>query len=280
MTHDPSDRDDTAPHDGSPALRALVRSTPREAPTSAAVARMATHLAAAGAIAPPPPTSHVTRPRSHYGFGALGLAIVVGSVAATWLSSAPSASSLPAAEVAASSPALPEATSFTEPVRPDAPAAPTPVITVADLPSTTPPATSLAGTARASSRPTRALPHARRGAPLASPPLAPSASPSPGRAATVSELELIRRAEESFPADPERTLALAADHARAYPAGQFVQEREVLAVEALARLGRHDDATRRARAVVERFPRTPYATRLEFATNQPLTRSRPSPSRP
>jgi len=287
VTLDPFDRDDTAPNDGSPALRALVRSTPREAPTSAAIARMATHLVAAGAIEQPvpSPTSHVTSRRSHHALGALGLAIVVGGVAGTWLSSA---SSLPAAEVALSSPAPPEATSFTERVLPNAPttapSAAEPVVSVDDLPST--PATSLAGTARVSSRTTGELPNARRGATVASPALAPSSaapfrSPSQEPAAiAVSELELMRRAEESFPAHPERTLALAAEHARAYPEGQFVQEREVLAVEALARLGRRDEATRRALAVVERFPRTPYAARLELATNQPLMRSRPSLLRP
>jgi hypothetical protein len=49
-----------------------------------------------------------------------------------------------------------------------------------------------------------------------------------------------------------------------------VQEREVLAVEALARLDRMEEAKRRAKALLGLYPRTPYVARLERALGEPL----------
>jgi hypothetical protein len=40
------------------------------------------------------------------------------------------------------------------------------------------------------------------------------------------------------------------------------QEREALTIEALVRLGRHDDAARRAAAFVREFPASPYVARV------------------
>ncbi len=89
-------------------------------------------------------------------------------------------------------------------------------------------------------------------------------------AIAASELELLQRAQAALTVDPERALSITSEQARAYPSGEFVQEREVIAVEALSRMGRKDDALRRARALVERFPRTPYGDRLEIAVGRAL----------
>ena len=43
-------------------------------------------------------------------------------------------------------------------------------------------------------------------------------------------------------------------HAREYPDGSLVEEREAIAVKALVALGRRDEARRRARALEQRFP--------------------------
>jgi hypothetical protein len=88
-----------------------------------------------------------------------------------------------------------------------------------------------------------------------------------------TELELVRRARAALDTDPAQALALTSEHARAYSNGEFVQEREVLAVEALARLGRKEESLRRALELLRRFPRTPYAARLEVAVGQPIVTS-------
>jgi hypothetical protein len=86
-----------------------------------------------------------------------------------------------------------------------------------------------------------------------------------------AELALIRRAQAALVTDPSRALALAGEHERAFPNGELVQEREVVATEALQRLGQREEAWRRADALLRRFPRTPYRTRLEIALGRTLS---------
>ena len=87
----------------------------------------------------------------------------------------------------------------------------------------------------------------------------------PATQASESELELLARARALVRRDPEAALVLVARHAREDPHGLFVQEREVLAVDALLRS--HTAAARReARARAERFvasyPESAHAVRL------------------
>lgn len=101
----------------------------------------------------------------------------------------------------------------------------------------------------------------------------PSASAAPASAPTTSqttapseaEFALIRRAQLALAESPAQALALTDEHARTFPSGELAQERELTAVEALARLGRTADASNRAQAFLARFPRTPYVARIERA---------------
>ncbi|AKU98175.1 hypothetical protein AKJ09_04839 [Labilithrix luteola] len=101
-------------------------------------------------------------------------------------------------------------------------------------------------------------------------PIAPAAStsaPTASHASAPSEAEfaLIRRAQLALTDNPTQALALTDEHARTFPNGELTQERELTAVEALARLGRMPEATNRAQALLARFPRTPYVARIERA---------------
>jgi hypothetical protein len=60
----------------------------------------------------------------------------------------------------------------------------------------------------------------------------------------------------------ERAHALTRQHAERCPAGTFIQERERIAIEALAKLGRLDAMRDRARAFEERFPSSPHLRRV------------------
>ena len=100
---------------------------------------------------------------------------------------------------------------------------------------------------------------------------APSATERDALTQSQAEFALIRRAQVALGSDPAGALSIVAEHARTFPRGELVQERELTAVEALARLGRKAEARARAHALVERFPRTPYVARLERALGEPLS---------
>jgi hypothetical protein len=86
---------------------------------------------------------------------------------------------------------------------------------------------------------------------------------APRNADPLAELVLLDRARRVMAKDPARALALAGEHARDYAAGQFAEERELLAIEALARLGRRAAAERRAQAFRRTHSHSVHEHRLE-----------------
>lgn len=96
--------------------------------------------------------------------------------------------------------------------------------------------------------------------PTAKPTVAPSASADPKSAvkAEMSQYAEIRAAL----GDPARALALANEGHAKFPRGVFWQEREVVAIQALQRLGRADEAKRRSDAFVAAHPESVYAETL------------------
>ncbi len=78
-------------------------------------------------------------------------------------------------------------------------------------------------------------------------------------ARAVSELELLGRARAALATDPRASLALCAQHARAYPDGALKEEREVLAIDALVASGQAERARARARRFERAFPRSVHA---------------------
>lgn len=234
--------------EGPEAIRELVRSR-RRGPSDAAVAEMSKRLAAAGILASPVSPSPGARSATTTGYYKLGVVLVVaGGLLLTWRATqqqqpaglAPNVALAPAIPTAPTTPARSVAV---EP--PDDPAVT--AIPVGELPSVRAPAP--------------AVPEGAGGTSVK-----PAPPPPPA-----TELELVQRAQAALASDPDRVLGITSEHARAYPQGELVQEREVLAVEALSRLGRNDEAIRRSRALVQRYPRTPYAARLEKAIGQPLS---------
>jgi len=85
-------------------------------------------------------------------------------------------------------------------------------------------------------------------------------APLPADALT-REIGLVDAARRALAAAPGQALAAADAHRRAFPDGQLAAEREFLAVEALRRLGRIEDARQRARALEARYPSSSYAAR-------------------
>jgi hypothetical protein len=84
----------------------------------------------------------------------------------------------------------------------------------------------------------------------------------PTPAATPSEAELLEQARTALKSDPARALQKANETAQHYPHGVLVQEREVLAIQALRKLGRNAEADRRAAAFGKAFPGSAFQRKL------------------
>lgn len=261
---DPRSVDEPAPK----LLREYVRATRQSGPDDTAIERMSSRLATAGVL-PTPSSTPTAAPASgrklaYHKLGVVAIVVSAGLVLswrATQTEVAPGTNASAAASPAPSSadgPATAQAARSAEaaPIR-STEVPKTAGVSVADLPAASPLAASASASAtRAGARTTGA------GAP------GENAAPQPP-----TELELVKRAQDALTSSPERALAIAREQARAYPSGEFVQEREVIEVEALSRLGRKDEARRRAVAFVQRFPQTPYTPRLELAVGRPLDAS-------
>lgn len=83
--------------------------------------------------------------------------------------------------------------------------------------------------------------------------------------APASEADLLEQARSALKADPARALSRANEAAQRYPRGVLVQEREVLAIQALRRLGRTAEADRRAEAFAKAFPGSAFQRKLNAA---------------
>ena len=84
-----------------------------------------------------------------------------------------------------------------------------------------------------------------------------ASAPSP------SEGALLLQARRYLASNPASALALTDDAARRFPDGPLAPEREVLAIEALAHLGREPEARARLAAFRGRYPASPHLARLE-----------------
>lgn len=87
----------------------------------------------------------------------------------------------------------------------------------------------------------------------ARPHVSSSASPV---ASGPSEVALLDQARASLVSNPTRALALTEEHRRRFPKGALSQEREVIAIEALKKLGRGSEAKKRGDAFSAENPDT------------------------
>jgi hypothetical protein len=118
--------------------------------------------------------------------------------------------------------------------------------------------------------------HASQGQPAAptSGALTPTA-PAPGQRERASELNsanavapptevaLLRDAQLALRTNPNEALALTEQHRTLFARGVMLQERELIAISALARLGRHTAVLARAAQFAHDFPSSPYRKQVE-----------------
>jgi hypothetical protein len=77
-----------------------------------------------------------------------------------------------------------------------------------------------------------------------------------------TELSLLRRARAAVSSNPAEALSLSSRHAERFPRGLLAQEGEVIAIDALVRLGRVDEARARAARFVEHYSGSVHVPRL------------------
>ncbi|MET0339960.1 MAG: hypothetical protein ABW252_03125, partial [Polyangiales bacterium] len=77
-----------------------------------------------------------------------------------------------------------------------------------------------------------------------------------------AELALLKRARRALAGAPAQALSLTDEHARVHAHGLFVQERELIAIEALVRAGRAREAGARGAQFRARFPGSAHRERL------------------
>jgi hypothetical protein len=85
-----------------------------------------------------------------------------------------------------------------------------------------------------------------------------------------AELRLLLQARRALEVTPTRALLLIEQHAREFPASAFIEEREALAIEALARASQPAEAKRRERTFEARFPHSAYLRRLASVLRPPI----------
>ncbi|MDB4992569.1 MAG: hypothetical protein JWM74_1, partial [Myxococcaceae bacterium] len=91
-------------------------------------------------------------------------------------------------------------------------------------------------------------------------------APAPATTATTDDLtleaQLMESARHSLATDPATALLRTDDHRRSFPHGQLADERELIAIDALRRLGRPTEARTRGEALLRRDPSGLYAERV------------------
>ncbi len=145
-----------------------------------------------------------------------------------------------------------------------------PMVSWEDLPRAAGEARSATRSARARSEPSAQAPEplvaesASGGAAMAAVPDEPAAAPlaSVAPVAAPTEGALLLRARQQLASDPRSALELTDEAGRRYPDGALTPEREVLAIEALARLGQLPSARARFAAFRAAYPQSPHLARL------------------
>ncbi|MGC4064020.1 MAG: hypothetical protein QM784_05155 [Polyangiaceae bacterium] len=84
-----------------------------------------------------------------------------------------------------------------------------------------------------------------------------------------SEAALLLEARSALGQDAARALRITQEHARLYPSGILAQEREVIAIEALRRLGKTDLAKKRSAAFDKRYPGSVHRSKIKQTLESP-----------
>src|SRR5262245_34729660 len=242
-------------------LEGGLRSARARGPSAEQLARMRAALGLAAAPAPSAPPAPVAAPASSARVSWLKLiaggVLVIGAAIGLWRGAVRGPHLEPPGVTAPRSLAQPA----------PAPVAPAP----APAPTTPPPAVREHGGAGASSAPLHRT--AAR--------VVRSAAKNAAPADPAAELALLKRAKADARSAPAHALALVAEHEQRFPNGVLVEEREVIAIEALLASGQRGAGEARAARFFTRFANSAHARRvhalLDDSASQSDTKSSAAP---
>jgi len=256
MTRDPIRLTDSA-STASASLRELLRSSASDGPTADQLRSLAGRLGPQlGSVAAAPSTA-----RHAAGAVTVGKVVVLSAViAATTIYWAGRTTSRPPPPVAST--AIESASRAPTPRVPSA--TPTPSSPIDPSPSTMATVTTSQVVRRTGAHPARARPNADRIKVTPGPDASSSVTVAPPLQTPDDEVTILGKAQRALVADDANAaLALTDRHNETFPSGMMIEEREAIAIEALARLGRADEARTRFDRYRVRFPRSSYRQRLE-----------------
>ena len=87
-------------------------------------------------------------------------------------------------------------------------------------------------------------------------------------ATKAADLMLLRQARSALGHNPSRALELTAEHARLYPTSELRQERDVIRIEALVKLGRTGEVRQSADNFSARFPGSAHSSKVKALRDQ------------
>jgi hypothetical protein len=93
--------------------------------------------------------------------------------------------------------------------------------------------------------------------------VARAAASAPAQGTHDDEIPLLERANRALTGTPAQALALADEHQHRFPASVMDQEREIIAITALVRLGRAAEARERAVRLSHQHPNSVYQSRVD-----------------
>ena len=82
------------------------------------------------------------------------------------------------------------------------------------------------------------------------------------------EVRTLERAQDALASDPKKALSLCNDDVIIFPHGALAQEREVIAIDALTRLGKMSDAKARAKKFENDYPSSAALPRVHKLIGQ------------
>jgi hypothetical protein len=237
--------------DASPELRAFLREANVHPEDALRIERLRQRLGPWLAVTPTPPSAPPATTTAASGSATPGTGFFVGSAVGKACLVAVGAGTIAAATWAGSQRSQPP---------PLSPYVPPVVTTTTHMPNRAAPPQATATAAKPSAPAKPAVATASAPVPLIASPRRPKAVEPSSLAKEAAELS---GAQRMLASSPQLALSMLKQHAAKYPNGALVEERRLFTIQALALVGRREEAKRELEGLRQSFPRSPHLARAQ-----------------